>query len=131
MLSRLAGACALALLLGACSQALTAVKSGIVNDAEFNLLVIGDVEQSILLARESGDELGLKCWTYVRDFALTHAPEEGEEVGTVVGVFSAYQKARNVRMTIQLELSDNFRLECGPMLTESLGVLGRVAIRLR
>ena len=112
-----------------CSKALLTTKTAIVNDAEFNLLVIEDVEQSILLAQESNDALALSCWTYIRDFALSHAPEEGTEIGNVVGVFSAYQKARNVRRTVQLELSDDFRIQCGPMLTESLGVLERVAIR--
>lgn len=115
--------------LASCSSVATSIKSGIVNDAEFNLLVIEDVEQSLLLATESGDALGFKCWTYIHDFALANAPEEGMEVGTVVGFFSAYQKARNVRRTVQLEISDDFRLECGPMLTESLGVLSRIAIR--
>ena len=121
----------LAASLSGCAAGATAIKTGIVNDAEFNLLVIEDVNQAILLATQSNDVLGLMCWTYIQEFALSHAPAEGVEVGEAVGIFSIYQKARNVRRTIQLELSDDFRMECGPMLTESLGVLERVAIRFR
>ena len=126
-----AGIGALLLILGGCSQSIQAVKVGIETNAEFNEIVLEDVRQSILLANRTNDALALKCWTYVEEFAMANAPDDDVEAGKVVGVFSAYQQARNVRRTVvEVEISDAFRLECGPMLTESMGALGRIGLRL-
>ena len=71
------------------------------------------------------------CWGYIEEFAVANAPGDETQMGEVVGVFSAYQKARNVRRTVvEVKVSDEFRLQCGPMLTESLGALGRLGIRI-
>ncbi len=122
---------AFALLLSACSQSLSAVKVGIEQNAEFNEIVLADVVAAKALAVQGNDPLGEMCWQYVEDFALANAPGVESEAGKVVGVFSAYQKARNVRHTVvEVKISDDFRLACGPMLTESMGVLGRIGLRL-
>lgn len=122
----------LLLSLTACAgKAIEGVKFGIQTSTEFNEVVLEDVVQAKLLAEQSGDKLGLMCWTYVEQFALDNAPGTETPAGKVVGVFSAYQKARNVRRTmVEVEISDPFRLNCGPMLTESMGALGRIGIRM-
>ncbi len=121
----------LVLLLAGCTQGIGAVKFGIQNDPEFNEVVLEDVRQAKLLATNTNDELALKCWTYLEEFTVTNAPGTETPAGKVVGVFSAYQQARNVRRTIiEVEISDPFRLECGPMLTDTMGALGRLGIRL-
>jgi len=120
-----------ALALSGCAQGIAAVSGKIQTDAAFNELVLEDVQAAIVLATQSNDELGLMCWTYLERFTLENAPDAENPAGKVVGVFSAYQKARNVRKTvIEVEISDAFRLECGPMLTESMGVLGRLGVRI-
>lgn len=120
-----------ALALSGCATAVTAVSQKIQTDADFNLLVLEDVQAAIVLATQSQDELGLMCWTYLEAFTLENAPDLENPAGKVVGVFSAYQKARNVRkLVVEVEISDAFRLECGPMLTESMGVLGRLGVRI-
>ena len=92
---------------------------------------LADVREAIVLAKSANDTLALKCWTYVEEFAVANAPPRESPAGKVVGVFSAYQLARNVRRTVvEVEISDQFRLECGPMLTDTMGALGRIGIRL-
>ena len=121
---------ALVILVSGCSG-IGGVSGKLQTDAEFNEIILDDVHQSILMATRANDQLALKCWKYIEDFALAHAPEEGVESGKVVGALSAYQKARNARrLVIEVKISDNFRLECGPMLTESMGALGKLGIRL-
>ena len=123
---------ALAVLLTGCVGAgIRATKVGIQQSAEFNEIVLTDVREAITLAKSANDKLALKCWTYVEEFAVANAPSVETPAGKVVGVFSAYQLARNVRRTVvEVEISDQFRLECGPMLTDSMGALGRIGIRL-
>lgn len=121
----------LALFLGGCSQAIEGVKLGIQTNAEFNEIVLSDVRQAKLLAETGGDHLALKCWTYLEEFTIENAPRTETTAGKVVGVFSAYQQTRNVRRNvIEVEISDQFRLECGPMLTDTMGTLGRIGIRI-
>ena len=122
---------ALALLLGACSQGIGAAKHGIQTDAEFNAKVLQDARQARLLAERTGDTLAEMCWSYIEEFTAANAPDPESPAGEVEGVLSAYQKVRNVRRTVvDAEISDAFRLECGPMLTESMGALGRIGIRI-
>ena len=109
---------ALALFLSACSGAQI-----------FNKVVLEDVRQAKLMAERTEDVLALKCWTYLEEFTLARV---GDEIpaGEVVGVLSTYQKARNVRRTvIEVRLSDEFKLECGPMLIDSVGALRRLGLR--
>ena len=124
---------ALAMLsLTACvGKSIKGLKAGIQNSAEFNELVLEDVRQATILAKRANDTLALKCWAYLEEFTVDNAPGTETPAGKVVGVLSTYQQARNVRRTvIEVEISDKFRLECGPMLTESMGALGRIGIRL-
>ncbi len=117
--------------LGACGQTLAGVSRNIQTDAGFNEIILKDVRQAILLAEASNDILALKCWNYVEEFALAHTPADAEDRGKVVGVLSTYQKGRNIRRTvIEVKMSDKFRLECGPMLTDTMGALGRLGIRI-
>ena len=127
----LAGVVVAALALSGCAQGIAAVSGKIQTDADFNELVLADVQAAIVLATQANDELALMCWNYLEAFTLENAPDAENPAGKVVGAFSAYQKARNVRRTvIEVEVSDQFRLECGPMLTDSMGALGRLGVRI-
>ena len=120
----------LMLLVSGCAG-IGAAKLGIQTDIEFNELVLEDVRQAKLLAEQTNDTLAKKCWTYIEEFTVANAPDVESLTSEVVGVLSAYQKARNLRRTvIEVEISDQFRLACGPMLTESMGALGRLGIRI-
>ncbi len=119
------------LLLGGCAQSIGAVKLGIQSDPKFNQIMLEDIRQAILLAGQTSDQLALKCWTYLEEFTVVNAPGDGAQMGKAVGVLSTYQRARNVRRTvIEVEINDRFKLECGPMLTDSMGALGRLGVRL-
>ena len=124
-------AIALALLLGACAQGIGAISHGIQTNTEFNELFLEDVQQANLLAQQTNDTLAMKCWTYLEEFAVANAPDEATATGKVAGVLSTYQRGRNLRrQVIEFKISDQFRLECGPMLTDTMGALGRIGIRL-
>ena len=125
------GVLLVALLLGACAQSIGAVSRGIQTNAAFNELFLEDVQQANRLARQTNDELAVKCWTYLEDFAVANAPEAETSVGKVTGVLSLYQRGRNLRReVVEFKISDQFRLECGPMLTDTIGALGRIGIRI-
>jgi hypothetical protein len=122
---------ALALLLGGCAQGIGAISQGIQTDAEFNELFLEDVQQANLLAQQTNDILAIKCWSYLEHFAVANAPGEATATGKVAGVLSIYQRGRNLRrQVVEFKISDQFRLECGPMLTDTMGALGRIGIRL-
>ncbi len=121
----------LALLLGACAQGIGAASQAIQTDAAFNELFLEDVRQAQLLARQTNDALAIKCWSYLEQFAVANAPDEATATGQTKGVLSIYQRGRNLRRgVVEFKISDQFRMECGPMLTESMGALGRLGIRL-
>ncbi len=121
----------LLVLVSGCAGGISGASGQLQTDTEFNEIILEDVRQSILMAERANDELALKCWRYIETFALEHAPKEGIESGKVVGPLSAYQKARNARrLVVEVKISDQFRLECGPMITESAGALGRLGIRI-
>ncbi len=121
----------LALLLGGCAQGIGAISRGIQTNAEFNELFLEDVQQANLLAQQTNDTLAMKCWTYLEEFAVANAPDEATATGKTAGMLSIYQRGRNLRrQVIEFKISDQFRLECGPMLTDTMGALGRIGIRL-
>lgn len=121
----------LALLLGGCAPGIGAINQGIQTDAAFNEIFLKDVQQARLLAEQTNDTLAIKCWTYLGDFAVENAPGEATVTGEVTGVLSIYQRGRNLRRgVVEFKISNQFRLECGPMLTESMGALGRLGIRI-
>ncbi len=106
----------LLLLLGGCAT----------GSPEFRNILQEDVRQAKLMAEQSDDQLALKCWSYLEGATATRVPSEGE----LAGVLSAYQKARDVRRAIDAGVSDQFKLECGPMLLDSRGALRRLAARV-
>lgn len=119
------------LLLGGCAQGIATAKLGVQTDPEYNKSVLLDVQNAKLLASPTDDILALKCWDYIEAFTLANAPGAVTSAGEVVGVLSAYQKARNLRRTIvEAEISDQLRLECAPMILDSVEVMGRLGIRL-
>ena len=75
MLKKFAIICVAAFALSGCAQAITAVSTKIQTDSEFNELVLEDVQAAIVLATQSGDELGLMCWTYLEAFTRENAPD--------------------------------------------------------
>ncbi len=108
----------LALLLGGCA-----------NGSKFSEIVLADVQQAKVLAEQADDQLAVKCWTHLEQLTLANIPNPDAPVGRVVGVMSAYQKARNVRRKVEAGISDQSRLECGPMLMESRSVSKRLGAR--
>lgn len=111
----------LAMFLGSCTSA---------ND-KFNEFVLEDAQQAMIMAVRTDDSLAVKCWTYLQDMAESDNPDATLPRGEVVGALSAYQKTRNVRRVVtNLEVSDQFKLECGPMLIDSAGAVSRIGIKV-
>ena len=105
----------LLLLLGGC----------VAGSPRFRDIVQEDVRQAKAMAEQADDQLALKCWSYLEGAAVARV-----DAGGPVGVLSVYQKARDVRRTIAAGVSDQFKLECGPMLLDSRTALGRLAARV-
>ncbi len=119
------------LLLGGCATAVSVAKHNIQTNPEYNKSVLVDVQNAILLATPTDDILSLKCWNYIEKFVLANAPDAVTPAGEKVGVLSAYQLVRNARRTvIDAEISDELRLECAPMLMDTISVLSRLGIRM-
>lgn len=103
----------------------------VLTSPDFAEMTLVDVVNAGKLALLTDDKLSILCWDYIEDFVRTHAPVSLDENGKVVGPLSAYQKARNVRrLIVDVEISDPFRIACGPMLTDSLSAIGKFGIRL-
>ena len=125
------GVLLVALLLGACAQSIGVLSRGIQTNAALNELFLEDVQQARILAQQTDDVLAIKCWSYLEQFAVENAPDEATAKGKTKGVLSIYQRGRNLRrQVVEFRISDQFRLECGPMLTDTMGALGRIGIRL-
>lgn len=121
------------IVLASCSSlGLKAVKTGILTSPEFNDVLLTDVQQALILAKATDDELAVKCWTYVEKFVIENTPGEDDPAldATKFGVLSSYQQVRNTRRAVEVEISNTFRLECGPLLADSIGALGRIGIRV-
>lgn len=120
--------------LGACAtfeKGISVAKVQIQQSPEFAELVLADALEARKLAEQTNDKLAVLCWDYIAEFTRVNSPDPDTPIGQVIGVLSGYQKARNVRRTVvEVEISDEFRIACGPMLTESMGALGRLGIRL-
>ena len=80
------------------------------------------------MAEQADDQLAVKCWTHLEQLTLANIPDPDAPVGRVVGVLSAYQKARNVRRKIEVGISNQSKLECGPMLMENRSVIKRLGV---
>ena len=122
---------ALAMLaLAACGQTVSGVSAGIQSSTELNEFFVEDVVQARIMAERTGDELAVLCWSYLEEFAIANAPDGTVEQGEVVGALSAYQKGRNVRRAVVevTDVSDDFRINCGPMLVDSAGALSRIGV---
>ncbi len=124
----------LILLLGACAtfeKGVGAAKLAILESPEFAEMTLTDVVNAKKLAVLTGDKLSLLCWNHIEDFVRANAPVDKAVAGKVVGPLSTYQQARNVRRTvIGVEISDEFRIACGPMLTDTMSAIGRIGIRI-
>ncbi len=129
-----AAALLIPLLLGACAtfeKGVGAAKLAVLESPEFAEMTLVDVVNAKKLAALTDDRLSLLCWDHIEDFVRTNAPADNIETGEAVGPLSTYQKARNVRRTvIEVDISDEFRIACGPMLTDSLSAVGRIGIRI-
>ncbi len=113
--------------LSGCAQGVGATKAKLQTDPDFNDVFVKDVELALTMARRTDDILAIQCWEYLQQFAIEVRPDSETKIGKSAGALSAYQKARNIRRTIvEVEISDLFRLKCGPMLTDSAAALGRL-----
>ncbi len=124
--------------LGACAgfeKGVLVARSQVIASPDFAEMTLVDVVNAKRLALRTDDKLALMCWNHIEDFVRTNAPvslnEDGEVVGDVSGPLSVYQKARNIRRTVlEVKISDPLRIACGPMLTDSMGAIGRFGIRI-
>ena len=109
----------LVLVLGACTGIL-----------DLNEVVLEDVRQARIMAERTDDTLASKCWVYLEKVAEANAPVAGVPRGNVVGALSAYQKVRNVRRAVtKVRNSDQLKMECGPMLIDSVQAVRRAGLR--
>ena len=125
---------ALLILLSACAtfeKGVLVARQKVLTSPEFAEMTLVDVVEAKKLAALTEDKLSLLCWDHIETFVRENAPEAGVSTGKVVGPLSAYQQARNIRRTVvEVEISDEFRLACGPMLTDSMAAIGRIGIRI-
>lgn len=119
-------------LAGCAGQSVGATKTLIQTSSEFNEFFLEDAIQANIIAKRTDDPLAVQCWTYLEEFARANAPDPDVEHGEVVGALSAYQKARAIRRNVfdAEEISDDFRIACGPMLLDSAAALSRLGISL-
>lgn len=119
----LVGLAIAATIIGGCSQSPAGLS--------LNQIVANDVNNARLMSKAAGDPLAEKCWTYLQEVSSANATNSGSEGGKVVGVLSAYQKARTARRRgFNLDLSDDFKLNCGPMLIDSAGAMRRLGLKI-
>lgn len=122
------------LLLGGCAtfeKGVLVARQQILTSPEFAEMTLVDVVEAKKLAFLTNDKLSLLCWDYIETFVRDNAPEAGVSTGKVVGPLSMYQKARNIRrIVVDIEISDPFRIACGPMLTDSMSAIGKIGVRI-
>lgn len=77
-----------------------------------------DKQAGLDITIENGDELGEMCARYL----LNRDRKSGSST-KVVGVFSAYMKARGLRRKVDAGVDIEYRKNCGPMMSESRSVI--------
>lgn len=99
-----------------------------VTDLEVAMKLTGDLNlDGAVDDGTAGDPIALQCYSYLRGKV---ANAGGGNSIQVAGVVSAFQSARNVRRRVDLGASDEFVLNCGPLITDvrmnALGVISRI-----
>lgn len=101
--------------------------AGSVSGLTLDRVALEDVRQAKIMAEHTHDALSLQCWTYLEAKVSTLAEVREGPQGKVVGVLSTYQAARNIRRVVtSIELTEQFKVECGPMLYDSARVITRL-----
>lgn len=98
------------------------------NDLEVAMQLTGDLDlDGAVDEGKVGDPIALQCYSYLRGKVVEAG---GDDSIRVAGVVSAFQSARNVRRRVDLGVSDEFVLNCGPLITDvrmnALGVVSRI-----
>lgn len=98
------------------------------NDLEVAMQLTGDLDlDGAVDAGKVGDPIALACYSYLRGRV---AEAGGDDSIRVAGVVSAFQSARNVRRRVDQGVSDDFVLNCGPLITDvrmnALGLISRI-----
>jgi hypothetical protein len=98
------------------------VRSGVIDFAA------ADLEEASRLAHDANDRIAYQCW----DYLITVAPDAASTSnGKFDGVATAFQRARNVVKRFGDGVSDDLRLNCGPLYLDAkddvTGLAGRIA----
>lgn len=98
------------------------VRSGVIDFAK------ADLEEASRIAHEANDRIAYQCW----DYLVTVVPEaQSSSNGQIDGVATAFQRARNVVKRVGDGVSDDLRLNCGPLYLDAKddvsGIGGRIA----
>lgn len=125
-ISIFAAVLAVPLLLGGCTTAIvekgaSAGKAAAAVSPEAHAKFLEDARAALDIAAAGDDIMAENCFTHIVGYLEANPPAGSAETLAIKGVMSAYAKGRVVRRAVtgQEGVSDEFWVQCGPMLSES------------
>ena len=90
---------------------------------ELSDFVLEDLKQARAIAERGNDTLALQCYDFL--IPIVEARIDFPET-EIVGGISGYQQTRNARRFIEGRESDEFKLACAPLISDSKSVLKKL-----
>jgi len=93
-------------------------------------IALPDLESANRLAIAADDKAAMQCWPAVIEFAK-HLDEYRQSIGEAApGVFTSYQRLRNIRRRLSDGIPEDVHLACAAMVSESRSAIVNLLLRV-
>lgn len=118
-MKKILGILVLSLFMSACAttQAINLLQSGQETDlfSAVSKVTVADLDAAMADAQQNNDVIAMNCYPVLKKYVLMGS----QGTTKIVGAFSAYQKARDIKKGIGAGVPDDLKLGCAAMLQET------------